>query len=129
MVVGSTHPAATVAIDGRVVRVAADGTFVFGIGRDAASPLVVTVKQPATRVVEHRIAVAPRDWPVERIVGVPPETVNPPPEIAARIEREQALVSAARVRDDAREDFTRQFAWPVHGRISGRFGNQRVYVL
>lgn len=129
MVIGSTHPAATVAIDGRVVRVAADGTFVFGIGRDAVSPLVVTVKQPGTGVVEHRIAVAPRDWPVERIVGVPPETVNPPPEVAARIEHEQALVSAARVRDDAREDFTQQFAWPVHGRISGRFGNQRVYVL
>jgi murein DD-endopeptidase MepM/ murein hydrolase activator NlpD len=129
MVIGSTHPAATVAIDGRVVRVAADGTFVFGIGRDAVGPLVVTVKQPGTGVVEHRIAVAPRDWPVERIVGVPPETVNPPPEVAARIEHEQALVSAARVRDDAREDFKRQFAWPVHGRISGRFGNQRVYVL
>ena len=129
MVIGSTHPAATVTIDGRVVRVAADGTFVFGIGRDAASPLVAAVKQPGTGVVEHRIVVAPRDWPVERIVGVPPETVNPPPEVAARIEREQALVSAARVRDDAREDFTRQFTWPVQGRISGRFGNQRVYVL
>jgi hypothetical protein len=129
MVIGSTHPAATVAIDGRVVRVAADGTFVFGIGRDATSPLVVTVKQPGAGIVQHRIVVTPRDWPVERIVGVPPETVNPPPEVAARIEREQALVSAARVRDDAREDFTRQFAWPVQGRISGRFGNQRVYVL
>ena len=32
-------------------------------------------------------------------------------------------------RDDAREDFTRQFLWPVRGRVSGRFGNQRVYVL
>ena len=30
-------------------------------------------------------------------------------------------------RDDAREDFAQAFAWPVQGRISGRFGNQRVY--
>jgi murein DD-endopeptidase MepM/ murein hydrolase activator NlpD len=129
MVIGSTHPAATVMVAGRVVRVAADGAFVFGIGRDAASPLVVTVKQPGIRMLEHRITVGPRDWPVERIVGAPPETVSPPPEIAARIQREQALVSAVRVRDDAREDFARQFTWPVEGRISGRFGNQRVYVL
>jgi hypothetical protein len=129
MVVGSTHPAARVTVAGHVVRVAADGTFVFGIGRDAASPLVVAMEQPGTGIVEHRIVVTPRDWPVERVVGVPPQTVNPPPEIAARIEREQALVSAARVRDDAREDFTQGFTWPVQGRISGRFGNQRVYVL
>ena len=129
MVVGSTHPAATVTVAGHVVRIAADGTFVFGIGRDAASSLVVAVKQPGTGIDEHRIIVTPRDWPVERVVGVPPQTVNPPPEIAARIGREQALVSAARVRDDAREDFTQGFTWPVQGRISGRFGNQRVYVL
>lgn len=131
LVIGRTHPAATVTVAGRQVRVAPDGVFVFGVARDAASPMVVSVKQPSTRSVEHRIAIAPRDWPVERIVGVPPDTVSPPPEVAARIEREQALVSAARVRDDARQDFAQRFTWPVPmpGRISGRFGNQRVYVL
>ena len=71
----------------------------------------------------------PRDWPIERIDGVPPATVNPPPEIAARIEREQAQVVAARVRDDERIDFTQAFIWPVRGRVSGRFGNQRIYML
>ena len=30
-------------------------------------------------------------------------------------------------RDDPREDFAQAFIWPVQGRISGRFGNQRVY--
>jgi murein DD-endopeptidase MepM/ murein hydrolase activator NlpD len=53
--------------------------------------------------------------------------VNPPPDIAARIQREQAEVAAARDRDDAREDFAHGFIWPVTGRISGRFGNQRIY--
>ena len=33
----------------------------------------------------------------------------------------------ARERDDARTDFAQPFAWPVEGRVSGRFGNQRVY--
>ena len=129
MVVGRTHPAASVTVDGRALRVAPDGSFVFGVGRDATGPVIVAVKQPATGLIEHRIAVLPRDWPVERVVGVPPETVNPPPEIAARIAREQARVSAARTRDDGREDYAVRFIWPVEGRISGRFGNQRVYVL
>ena len=127
MVVGNTHPAALVEYGGRTLGVAPDGDFVFGVGRDEKGPLIVKIKQPATGWIEHRIAVTARDWPIEHIRGVPPKTVNPPPEIAARIEREQAQVSAARERDDAREDFAEPFQWPVHGRISGRFGNQRVY--
>ena len=101
--------------------------FVFGVGRDATGPLLVRSRSPASAAVAYRIAVTPRDWPVERIDGVPPDTVNPPPAIAARIEREQAQVTAARARDDARADFAQAFIWPVQGRISGRFGNQRVY--
>jgi murein DD-endopeptidase MepM/ murein hydrolase activator NlpD len=127
LVIGTTHPAAVVEYGGRTLRVSPDGRFAFGVGRDAIGPVSVKVKQPATGVIEHRIAVTPRDWPIERIDGVPPATVNPPPEIAERIAREQALVAAARTRDDARTDFTAAFLWPVQGRISGRFGNQRIY--
>src|SRR5690606_1449403 len=67
------------------------------------------------------------DWPVERVSGVPQKTVDPPPEIAARIAREQAAVAAQRTRDDDRDDVFAGFIWPVAGRISGRFGRQRVY--
>jgi murein DD-endopeptidase MepM/ murein hydrolase activator NlpD len=129
LVIGTTHPAATVEYAGRTVRVSPGGTFAIGIARDATSPAIVVVTQPAKPRIEHRIQVRPRDWPVERITGVPPKTVQPPPEIAARIEREQAQVAAARTRDDARTDFAQHFRWPVEGRVSGRFGNRRVYVL
>lgn len=127
LVIGRTAPGATVEHAGRSVRVSPDGRFVFGIGRDATGDAVVKVRAPGDAVQEVRIAIDPRDWPVERIDGVPPKTVDPPPAIAARIAREQAAVSAARDRDDARDDFAQPFLWPVQGRISGRFGNQRVY--
>ena len=127
MVIGNTHPAAVVEYAGRTLRVTPYGTFVFGIGRDATGDVALRIKQPATAWIEHRIAATPRDWPVERIDGVPPATVNPPKAIAERIEREQARVVAVRTRDDARTGFTQAFIWPVQGRISGRFGNQRVY--
>ncbi len=127
LIVGDTDPSATVEYAGRSLRVSPNGRFAFGVGRDATGPLIVKITRPGVGAVEHRIAVSPRDWPVETIDGVPPATVNPPPEIAARIEREQAQVVAERKRDDAREDFALPFIWPVEGRISGRFGNQRVY--
>ena len=127
LVIGHTRADAQVDVAGRRVRVAPDGVFAFGVGRDATGPLVVRIAFTDGATAEHRIAVTPRDWPIEQIDGVPPDTVNPPPDIAARIEREQASVAAARTRDDAREDFMQTFVWPVEGRISGRFGNQRVY--
>jgi hypothetical protein len=127
MVIGNTHPAAVVVYAGRTLRVTPYGTFVFGIGRDASGDTVLRIKQPATDWIEHRVSIAARDWPVEQINGVPPATVDPPNAIAERIEREQARVVAVRTRDDARTGFTQRFIWPVQGRISGRFGNQRVY--
>jgi murein DD-endopeptidase MepM/ murein hydrolase activator NlpD len=129
LVIGHTSPENRIAIGGRQARVGADGSFAFGIGRDAAGSVWVEVSRPDGSSQRIGVQVAPRDWPVERIVGVPPATVNPPPDLAARIEREQALVASARERDDDRNDYEQAFEWPVSGRVSGRFGNQRVYVL
>ncbi|HEY4294256.1 M23 family metallopeptidase [Luteibacter sp.] len=122
LVIGHTSPGVGVTVTGKPVHVGDDGVFVFGVSRDEKGPIDVTLGRD-----RRSVAVTPRDWPVERVDGVPPKTVNPPPAIAARIAREQAEVVAARDRDDSREDFARGFAWPVTGRISGRFGNQRIY--
>jgi biotin carboxyl carrier protein len=127
MVLGKVPPGSVVAYAGRTLRTTGYGTVVFGVGRDATGPLVVTVDPPAGRREVVRIAVTARDWPVQRVDGVPPRTVDPPPAIAERIRREQARVAEARLRDDPRTDFAQRFVVPVEGRISGRFGRARVY--
>jgi biotin carboxyl carrier protein len=127
MVLGKVPPGSRVEYAGRTLRSTSYGTVVFGIGRDQAEPVSVTVVRPDGSRSDTTIAVTARDWPVQRVDGVPPKTVDPPPAIAERIRREQVQVTAARVRDDDRADFAKPFTWPVQGRISGRFGNQRVY--
>lgn len=127
LVVGLAEAGARVEYAGRTLRVSPDGRFVFGVGRDASGPLAIQIIRRDGQVQVHSLAVTPRDWPEERIDGVPPSTVNPPPAIAERIKREQARVAEARLRDDARNDFAQTFIWPVQGRVSGRFGNRRVY--
>lgn len=128
LVVGRAPPGASVEYAGRTLKVSADGHFVFGLPRDAVGPLSVRIVRADGRALVHQLQVLPRDWPLERVVGVPPKTVNPPPAIAERIAREQAAVAAARDRDDDRTDYLQPFVWPVKGRISGRFGNARLYV-
>lgn len=127
LVIGEVATGSSVRYAGRELQVAPDGAVVFGVGRDEKGPVALEVRDRGGQRTRIEIAVTPRAWPIERVEGVPPKTVEPPPEIAARIQREQARVVAARVRDDAREDFLATFVWPVTGRISGRFGNQRIY--
>jgi len=127
LVIGKVPAGSRVEYAGRSLRVSAYGTVVFGIGRDERGPLRLQVVRPDGSAQAATIAVTARDWPTEQVNGVPPKTVNPPPAIAERIKREQAQVTAARARDDARTDFAQPFIWPVQGRISGRFGNARVY--
>jgi len=109
------------------VRVGGDGGFVVGVGRDESGPVRLAATLPDQSRISLSIPVLARKWQIERIEGVPESTVNPPPEIAARIEREQAEVSLARQRDDDRNDFEAGFAWPLRGRVSGVYGSQRIY--
>ena len=127
MVIGKVPPGSVVEYAGRRLRTTGYGSVVFGVGRDERGPLQVQVTRPDGSRERASIVVDARDWPVQRVNGVPPRTVDPPPAIAERIRREQARVAEARVRDDARADFARPFLRPVEGRISGRFGRARVY--
>ena len=127
LVVARTDPGNRVQVAGRDVRVAADGSFVFGVARDATGRVPVKVTRPDGTVAWDSPEVVAREWDIEVIDGVPPETVDPPKDVAERIAREAAAVAAARTRDDARHGFAQAFGWPVRGRISGRFGSGRGY--
>ena len=127
LVIGKVPAGARVVYRDRAVRVSDYGTVVIGVGRDEAGPVQLQITRADGSRDTASIAITPRDWPVERVNGVPPATVNPPAAIAERIRREQAQVTEARVRDDARVDFGNGFIRPVEGRISGRFGRARSY--
>nr|WP_244444068.1 M23 family metallopeptidase [Arenimonas donghaensis] len=127
LVIGRTVPGSEVAYGDTTLRVDPEGRFVFGVGRDEAGPVSLVVKLPDGRLETAQRAVTRREWKIERVDGVPQQTVTPDPAIAARIAREQAGVVAARERDDDRSDFASGFEWPLKGRVSGVYGSQRIY--
>lgn len=127
LVVARTQPGDQVFVGTRRLRLTPEGDYVFGVARDAEGAVDVHVVGANGDSTTHRVQVVPRDWPVEHVDGVPPRTVDPPPEIAARIAREQARVARTREIDSAATGFTQPFLWPVQGRVSGRFGSERRY--
>ena len=126
-VIGHAPPGTQIEFAGRRLRVAADGTFVFGLERDAPALAELAIRYANGTTATRKLAIARREYRIERVEGLPQKTVTPDPETAARIEREQTRVAEARKQDDEREDFLHGFSMPVDGaRISGVYGSQRI---
>jgi murein DD-endopeptidase MepM/ murein hydrolase activator NlpD len=126
LLIGRAAPGTTVAYQGRPLRLSPDGLFVIGFDRDAPLETVLTLRAADGRETRHPVRIAARSYDIQRIDGLPQRKVTPAPEDLERIRREAALARTARERDDSRTDFARGFIWPVHGRISGVYGSQRI---
>ncbi|MCW8877570.1 MAG: M23 family metallopeptidase [Kangiellaceae bacterium] len=102
------------------------GIVVFGVGRDSAEQIELTLRSDAG-VVKYPIQVAKRDWKIERVDGLPPSKVNPKGEaVLKRIRQEAGQVRNARAINSDATDFLMSFVMPAQGRISGVYGSQRV---
>jgi murein DD-endopeptidase MepM/ murein hydrolase activator NlpD len=123
---GQVAPGSAVRLEGRELRVAADGRFVFGFGRDAAPRAELVVRQPDGRENRRVLEIASRTYDVQRIDGLPPRQVTPSAQDLARIEADDRLLEAAKRRDSEGLGFTQEMAWPALGPISGVYGSQRV---
>jgi murein DD-endopeptidase MepM/ murein hydrolase activator NlpD len=130
---GQVAPGSRVTLDGKALTVLADGTTFAGFGRNAPAiaQLEVLVNGPENALCKQDLAVAAREYRIQRVEGVPQQTVTPPPERQARIARERALVQAAKGRQienpELLEDALAGFVWPAQGPISGVYGSQRYY--
>jgi len=120
-----TEPGAQITLDGKPVRVSASGRFVFGFGRDTAGPLKL-VATDADGTAERVLEIAVREYRIQRIDNLDQSRVTPPDDVVERIQREAALVRAAREFDTEREWFAEGFDWPVTGPITGVYGSQRI---
>ena len=127
LVIGHAPTNVKIEYAGHRCRVGKDGAFVFGIDRDAPAKISLHVRYSNGKTDTLSLPVEKREYHIEKLEGLPQQTVTPNPEIAARISREQKRVIEARLRDDDREDFLGGFTLPVEGaRISGVYGSQRI---
>lgn len=123
-----TAPAGTAQIlfDERPVRVAADGRFIIGFGRDAAPASVLEARLGDGRLLRLPLAVAPRAWDVSVLPTLQRGT-SATPEYQRVRAAEVARIEAARAVDADSDGWRQTFHWPALGRISTLFGSQRIY--
>jgi hypothetical protein len=126
LMVGTAPPGSKITFNKRTVPTAFDGRFVFGIERDAPGSVDLIVTGPDGTTEKRQLAIAPRDWKIEKVDGVPQKLVTPDPETAAKIAAENKLMAAARAKLELTPFFAGGLIRPAEGRISGVFGSQRV---
>ena len=126
---GEVPAGSRVTLDGEALDVLEDGTFLAGIGRDAAATAELAVDGALS--CNETLRIKSREYRISRVEGVPQETVTPSAEHLERIKRERAIVGAAKGQRLQRPDLLQQalagFEWPATGRISGVYGSQRIY--
>ncbi len=118
--------AVRVTMDGVPVSLDGQGRFFAAFDRDAGPSATLDAVLADGRTVRSPLAVAPRDWNIERInVARRPSGAS---EAFLRVRRpELSAIGAARSRVTDATGWQQDFIWPVKGRISGRFGSQRIY--
>ena len=121
-------PAGTVSarLDDQALALDAAGRFFAAFDRDAAATAMLVARLADGRTIESPLAISPRAWDIERVdlARMQGKTTE---EFWRVREPELARIEAARARDHDVGGWRQDFVWPVKGRISGRFGSQRIY--
>ncbi len=123
---GFAGPGARIALNGRALRVAPDGHFIFGFGRDAPPRATLDVIFRDGSRLHRVLEIAPRHYDVRRIDNLPPAQVTPPLEALARIKREAAEIDAAFAQRSDSVAFEMPLEWPVAGIITGVYGSRTL---
>jgi len=125
---GMTDPKDQLIVDGKNLgQVSPSGAFFVGFDRDSPAQCLVELLG-ASGMKRLRLNIAPTTYNIQRVDGLPPQTVTPTdPKILKRIKLESSMKAAAFASRSQGDGFWAGFSSPLaQFRISGAFGNQRV---
>ena len=103
-----------------------DGRFFAAFDRDQGLQTELVARLADGREIRSPVAVRPRDWQIER-VNIARRAGGASESFMAVREPELARINSSRARETGSDGWRQDFMWPVTGRISGRFGSQRIY--
>ncbi len=113
-------------LGGQELEIAEDGTFFAAFDRDSAGSLKLSATNASRQTVTEALTVSPRKWNIER-VNVSRRGGRSSEAYWKIRKPEYEAINAARAKVTDADGWKQDFIWPVKGRISGRFGRQRIY--
>jgi len=127
VILGKVPRGTQVEYRGKKLQISPAGEFVIGLGRDAAPKANLTTIDSDGARKEHHFTVKKRNYNIQKVTGVPQQTVEPDPAQVERAKREAQMSADARKGDLPLTFFAQKFEWPLIGPITGVYGSQRFY--
>lgn len=103
-----------------------EGRFFAAFDRDADRSMQLSAMTADGSELASALTVTPRKWNIEHI-NAARRPSGPSEAFLARRRPELARIAAARAVNAQGDGWKQDWIWPVTGRISGRFGSQRIY--
>lgn len=110
-----------------------DGVTLVALHRDVPKKVKFAVYSGTDAGTEYALQIEPAVWDIQRVNGVAPAKVTPNKSHEAEILRERrdvnrVLTGGKSANVPETHDFWREgFILPIEGKISGNFGNQRIF--
>lgn len=123
-VIGKAKGASKVNLNGNDLLLSDDGYFLLAFGRDEKNTQKLTISEDED--LNYSFDVGKTKWDVQNIKGVPPRKVTPSDSDLAAIELERKVVRASLKAINDNTAWLSGFIMPIEGRISGKFGGQRI---
>lgn len=114
-------------LDDKPLKILPGGEFAFGFGRDASLEHTLRWQSTDGNIKQQTLTLSAREYPTQRIEGVPQAMLTPPASVLERIKNDNWMVALARKTDSQRSNFSAEFIWPAEGPITGVYGSQRVF--
>lgn len=111
---------------GQTYMIDEDGNFLMAFAREAEKRQELQLVTADGAVKTAALKVLPVEWDVQDIKGVPQKKVTPSAANQAAIDDERRQVRGALAEDLRKAYWKTGFMQPVSGRISGKFGGQRI---
>ncbi len=127
IIIGKVPAGTQIEYAGKKLQLSPAGEFVIGLGRDAKSTAILVVINSDGSRSEQEFSVKQRKYNIQKVTGVPQQTVEPDPEQVERAKREAQMAAEARKGDLPLTFFAQKFQWPLIGPITGVYGSQRIY--
>ena len=123
-VIGKAKDATKISLNDEDILLSKDGYFLLAFGRDEKNTQKLTVTTDED--INYSFDVGATKWDVQNIKGVPPRKVEPSDSDLAAIELERKVVRASLKGVKDNTAWLSGFIMPIEGRISGKFGGQRI---
>ena len=102
------------------------GNFLIAFGRDAQKEQKLTAVSDKNGKQDYNFTITPTKWDIQNIKGVPQKKVTPSEKDQKEITRERSDLKKALAHKTDKNYWEKGFILPVEGRISGKFGGQRI---